>query len=131
MKFPFIKFVLSTVVFTVIISCGAQRTVRNSDEGVDVIVNADGSSDRYALSSLNIPFGQLPPPGECKIWYPELPAGHQPPPQDCQSAIMNRPRGALIVTHQGTVQSPVYRVVEFLSIKGKIEEIVRYYSDKF
>lgn len=30
-----------------------------------------------------IPNGQLPPPGECRIWYPDRPAGHQPPPFKC------------------------------------------------
>ncbi len=30
-----------------------------------------------------IPNGHLPPPGECRIWYPDRPAGHQPPPFKC------------------------------------------------
>ncbi|MBX3502521.1 MAG: hypothetical protein KF889_24005 [Alphaproteobacteria bacterium] len=30
-----------------------------------------------------IPPGHLPPPGECRVWYPDRPAGHQPPPQRC------------------------------------------------
>lgn len=30
-----------------------------------------------------IPNGHLPPPGECKVWYPDRPAGHQPPPFPC------------------------------------------------
>lgn len=30
-----------------------------------------------------IPDGHLPPPGECRIWYPDRPAGHQPPPFKC------------------------------------------------
>jgi hypothetical protein len=30
-----------------------------------------------------IPRGHLPPPGECRTWYPGLPAGHQPPPYRC------------------------------------------------
>jgi hypothetical protein len=30
-----------------------------------------------------IPDGHLPPPGECRIWYPDRPAGQQPPPFKC------------------------------------------------
>lgn len=30
--------------------------------------------------------GQMPPPGECRIWYPNRPAGHQPPPLKCSEA---------------------------------------------
>lgn len=33
-----------------------------------------------------IPNGHLPPPGECRIWYPDRPAGHQPPPFRCDEA---------------------------------------------
>lgn len=33
-----------------------------------------------------IPNGHLPPPGECRIWYPDRPAGHQPPPFKCDEA---------------------------------------------
>lgn len=33
-----------------------------------------------------IPNGHLPPPGECRIWYPDRPAGHQPPPFKCGQA---------------------------------------------
>jgi hypothetical protein len=33
-----------------------------------------------------IPNGHLPPPGECRIWYPDKPAGHQPPPFKCGQA---------------------------------------------
>lgn len=33
-----------------------------------------------------IPNGHLPPPGECRIWYPDRPAGQQPPPFKCGAA---------------------------------------------
>jgi len=34
----------------------------------------------------NIPNGHLPPPGECRVWFPDRPAGHQPPPTSCNRA---------------------------------------------
>jgi len=33
--------------------------------------------------AVRIPRGHLPPPGECRTWYPGRPAGHQPPPYRC------------------------------------------------
>lgn len=33
-----------------------------------------------------VPPGHLPPPGECRVWYPDRPPGQQPPPTDCRSA---------------------------------------------
>lgn len=30
-----------------------------------------------------VPKGHYPPPGECRIWYPNRPPGHQPPPTSC------------------------------------------------
>ena len=33
--------------------------------------------------TVRVPPGHLPPPGYCRVWYPELPHGHQPPPEPC------------------------------------------------
>ena len=30
-----------------------------------------------------VPRGQYPPPGECRVWYPNRPPGQQPPPTSC------------------------------------------------
>ncbi len=30
-----------------------------------------------------VPPGHMPPPGECRIWYPGEPPGQQPPPGAC------------------------------------------------
>ena len=35
---------------------------------------------KQGYSRLNIPQGHYPPPGECRIWFPDRPPGHQPPP---------------------------------------------------
>lgn len=42
----------------------------------------------------DIPAGHYPPPGSCRIWYPDRPAGHQPPPTSCNVRV---PRGAFLV----------------------------------
>lgn len=42
----------------------------------------------------NIPRGAMPPPGLCRVWYPDRPPGHQPPPGPCNVHV---PRGAVLV----------------------------------
>jgi hypothetical protein len=39
----------------------------------------------------------LPPPGECRIWYPGRPAGHQPPPGRCGALSRQVPAGAWLM----------------------------------
>lgn len=45
-------------------------------------------------AGLHIPHGHRPPPGSCRVWYPDRPAGHQPPPTSCDVRV---PRGAVLV----------------------------------
>lgn len=51
---------------------------------------------RNGYTRLNIPPGHYPPPGECRIWYPDRPAGQQPPPTRGCSQV---PPGAWVITH--------------------------------
>lgn len=34
----------------------------------------------------SVPPGHAPPPGECRVWYPDRPPGQQPAPVDCRRA---------------------------------------------
>ncbi|MEQ9814067.1 MAG: hypothetical protein RLO50_14915 [Azospirillaceae bacterium] len=45
----------------------------------------------------NVPPGHLPPPGECRIWFPDRPPGHQPPPGNCAVLRFQVPPGAFLV----------------------------------
>lgn len=47
--------------------------------------------------SYRIPAGHLPPPGKCRVWFPDRPAGHQPPPTDCYEAERWRAYGAQVI----------------------------------
>jgi hypothetical protein len=47
-------------------------------------------------SRLDIPYGHYPPPGQCRVWFPERPPGQQPPPENCRS-IRSVPRGAWLI----------------------------------
>lgn len=46
----------------------------------------DRRDERRYHSRRRIPAGHLPPPGECRVWFPDRPAGHQPPPMNCRDA---------------------------------------------
>ena len=52
---------------------------------VAVPAAADDKKDRRGRDEgrFSIPPGHLPPPGECRVWYPGVPPGHQPPPFRC------------------------------------------------
>lgn len=41
-----------------------------------------------------IPPGHYPPPGTCRVWFPDRPPGHQPRPGSCN---VRAPRGALLI----------------------------------
>lgn len=51
----------------------------------------------YPAHSSPIPAGHMPPPGECRIWFPDRPAGQQPPPGNCYDLERRVPPGAFIV----------------------------------
>jgi hypothetical protein len=57
---------------------------------------ADPYFPRHSAQA-NIPPGHLPPPGECRIWYPDRPPGHQPPPGDCRALSRRVPPGAELI----------------------------------
>lgn len=51
----------------------------------------------YPHRGHEVPAGHLPPPGECRIWYPDRPAGHQPPPGKCGKLEWQVPPGAVLI----------------------------------
>ena len=40
----------------------------------------------YRPGGYGVPDGHLPPPGQCRVWYPDRPPGQQPAPTDCGRA---------------------------------------------
>lgn len=65
---------------------------------------------RPGARGLHVPKGHLPPPGECRLWYPGRPPGQQPSPMACNVAYRQQRGSAVIVTHRGPVpRRPVPR----------------------
>ena len=54
-----------------------------------------GSEQAYA--EVEIPRGHMPPPGKCRIWFPDRPPGHQPKPGKCKKLRYRVPSGAYLV----------------------------------
>lgn len=46
---------------------------------------------------VHIPPGHLPPPGKCRVWYPNRPPGHQGPIGKCSKLQHRVPPGAVLV----------------------------------
>ena len=44
-----------------------------------------------------VPPGQRPPAGMCRIWIDGVPPGQQPAPTDCATAVARRPANARII----------------------------------
>lgn len=64
---------------------GDQRTV---------VIHPGGDT---SLDPVTIPAGHMPPPGECRIWYPDRDPGDQPSPGDCHDLEGRVPAGAVLV----------------------------------
>lgn len=77
------------------VGCAGVLVVRDQP-GVPVVVAGDHPRGGSA-ANLSIPPGHLPPPGECRIWFPGRPPGHQPPPQRCSVAERELPAGAWLL----------------------------------
>lgn len=58
-----------------------------------------GQAPAYAPADevFDIPPGQMPPPGSCRVWHPGEPPGQQPPPGDCDELRAAVPPGAWLL----------------------------------
>lgn len=48
-------------------------------------------------ATVQIPPGHMPPPGSCRVWFPDRPPGQQPPPGRCEALRYQVPPGAFLV----------------------------------
>lgn len=89
--------VLFIVSVTVLLSgCSHGLLILEGERGgVAVEKHERNPQPRHGMKK--IPPGHMPPPGSCRIWYPNTPPGHQPPPGDCYTLSRNVPPGAWLI----------------------------------
>lgn len=107
------------------------RDEKDRDKDRDKDWEKDRDKDRrdgrsYRLGDMGVPKGHLPPPGECKVWFPGRPPGQQPPPTSCAAALRNAPLGAWVITHEGGR----YKVNIFNRTRRNVIDEVRYYDNE-
>jgi hypothetical protein len=117
------RVVLAVIVFFVgLTACNPIKSTDTPDDSKD----RREHGGTYPLSSLGVPEGQLPPPGECKIWIPGRPAGQQRPPMKCADAFRRAPLGAWVISQESSSR---YRVSIFSKEKRGLVEENRFYED--
>lgn len=67
----------------------APRVAHREYEGED--------RDSRGRRQIMIPPGHMPPPGKCRVRYPDRPPGQQPPPRACGELRYRVPPGATLV----------------------------------
>ena len=95
---------ISIFLVSLTFGCARRGTVVLESEEGRVIIESKGEESYseeqepyYPSEVMKIPKGHMPPPGKCRIWYPDRPPGHQPPPGDCEDLRYQIPRGAWLI----------------------------------
>jgi len=71
-----------------------------------VILPPAGSPGPRQLA--DVPRGHYPPPGKCRVWYPNRPPGHQPLPTDCGSLVGVRLEPGAFILHGDRAYDTTY-----------------------
>lgn len=81
----------------------------------------ESSPATVSIPELEVPKGHLPPPGECKVWFPDQPAGHQPPPGDCAELSGDVPPGAWLL--YGSAADEVVATAYHPEVEGLVVKV--------
>jgi Tfp pilus assembly protein PilF len=61
------------------------------------LVQVASVEPELASDGISIPRGHWPPPGQCRIWFPDRPPGAQPPSGSCKKLRKRVPSGAFLM----------------------------------
>jgi hypothetical protein len=78
-------------------ACAPRSTPPAPEPEVREIERQQAHPDADRVGPLGIPEGQLPAPGECRVWFPGRPPGQQPPPQPCGEAEKSAPAATWVL----------------------------------
>jgi hypothetical protein len=76
---------------------GCDLTSDKKPQRQPVVVTEERRYRPVQHSAVRVPPGHMPPPGSCRVWFPDRPPGHQPPPGDCRELRHRVPQGAVLV----------------------------------
>ncbi len=65
------------------------------------VVVTDRRSGPSTAVTLGVPPGQLPPPGQCRVWIQGRPPGRQARARSCDGIAATAPAGAMILYRPG------------------------------
>lgn len=79
-------------------------TVRPASSGVLLYVRVPADRPRGGIEAVrtdgrrfHVPPGHYPPPGQCRVWNPDLPPGRQSPPGPCGVLERRVPAGSYLI----------------------------------
>lgn len=73
--------------------------------------------EKHGYAHLKIPKGHYPPPGECRMWFPDRPPGQQPPPVSCDAPV---PAGAWLIAHPPELGNRVHVTAYEPRVPGRV-----------
>ncbi|HEX6434187.1 MAG TPA: hypothetical protein VFZ87_08080 [Gemmatimonadales bacterium] len=79
---PVVRYAATLTLLAVAMSCGRSSS-RNPDPTPVVFEDRLVITENDDKSPLRVPSAQLPPIGECRLWYPERPVKEQPRSGTC------------------------------------------------
>jgi hypothetical protein len=76
-------------------------------------------------TSVDIPAGHMPPPGECRLWEDGVPPGQQSAPGNCEELENSVTEGSVLVDHDGVVEERYHPLMEVDALVVELGEFLQ------
>jgi hypothetical protein len=114
----------------VLFACGPKSTPPPPEPEVIEIEEQRARRDADRRGPLGIRESELPPVGQCRVWYPGRPAREQPPPGDCGDVESDAPPGSWILYRPPEDRRVVHNRVTDPVKKGVIVRVDLYDAER-